>query len=51
MSSHASYYDRVFNPFNEQEMSVYKDKINKYVNFFKDKRIEQRIKHEIFDEK
>lgn len=33
MSSHASYYDRVFNPFNEQEMSVYKDKINKQFVF------------------
>lgn len=33
MSSHASYYDRVFNPFNEKEMSVYKDKINKQFVF------------------
>lgn len=33
ISSHASYYDRVFNPFNEQEMSVYKDKINKQFVF------------------
>jgi len=33
ISSHASYYDRVFNPFNEQEMSVYKTNINKQFVF------------------
>lgn len=29
ISSHASYYDRVYNPFNEKEMELLKDKINK----------------------
>ena len=33
ISSHASYYDRVFNPFDKQEMAVYKDKINKQFVF------------------
>lgn len=33
ISSHASYYDRVFNPFNEQEMAVYKSNINKQFVF------------------
>lgn len=33
ISSHASYYDRVFNPFNKQEMAVYKDEINKQFVF------------------
>ncbi|MGN1269636.1 MAG: CDP-glycerol glycerophosphotransferase family protein [Clostridia bacterium] len=33
ISSHASYYDRVFNPFNKQEMTVYKDVINKQFVF------------------
>lgn len=29
ISSHSSYYDRVYNPFNEDEMEMYKDIINK----------------------
>ena len=29
ISSHSSYYDRVYNPFNEKEMDMYKDIINK----------------------
>lgn len=33
ISSHASYYDKVFNPFGKQEMAVYKDNINKQFVF------------------
>lgn len=29
ISSHGSYYDRIYNPFNDQEMDIYKDKICK----------------------
>lgn len=44
-------YEQIINSYRKISKLLNKDKINKYVNLFKDKRIEHRIKHEIFDEK
>lgn len=44
-------YEQIINSYRKISKLLNKDKIKKYVNLFKDKRIEQRIKREIFDEK
>ena len=44
-------YEQIIKSYRKISKLLNKDKIKKYVNLFKDKRIEQRIKREIFDEK